>query len=261
MNIAFLHSLQGEWLKKRRSHAAWLVAVGAFFTSTVVVVARLVRHRALEPLYAREDFWTQLWHSSWESMAIFFLPMGAVLAVSLITQLEYRNNAWKQVRTLPLGDATLFFSKLTVILLMMAQFLLLFSLGIWLSVLIPWILVPGVPYPTAPLPYMDFLRDDLGYFLDCLPIVALQYLISLRFKSFLVPIGTGFVLWVGSLAALSWHYGALIPYSYCMLDYLKDDASGKSAVPLVDIHAAAGAYCLLFIALGYWVFTTRKEKG
>ena len=41
---------------------------------------------------------------------------------------------------------------------------------------------------------MLFLKEDALYFIDCLPIVALQYLISLRFKNFLVPVGAGAAL-------------------------------------------------------------------
>ena len=31
-----------------------------------------------------------------------FLPLGAILSTSLITQIEYKNNTWKQLHTLPL---------------------------------------------------------------------------------------------------------------------------------------------------------------
>lgn len=261
MRLAFLHSFQSEWLKRRRSHAYWLVTVGAFFTPTIVTIARLVRHQGLAAAYAADSFWLTLWHNSWESMAIFFLPMAAILTTSLITQIEHRNNAWKQLHTLPLNAATLFFSKLLVVVLMLGQFLLLFDLGIWLSAVIPWALLPGVPYPSAPIPYREFLQQTGWYFLDCLPIVAFQYLISLRFRSFLLPIGVGFMTWVAALAALPWRYAAAIPYTYCMLDYLKDDASKKAAVPPFDIHAAALVYGLVFVIAGFLLFAAKRDKS
>ena len=66
------------------------------------------------------------------------------------------------------------------------------------------------------------MREDLLYLVDCLPIVAAQYLISLRYKNFLVPVGIGFLSWVGALAALPWKHAYGIPYTYCILNYLKD---------------------------------------
>jgi lantibiotic transport system permease protein len=261
MSAVFVHAFQGEWLKKKRSLAWWLVIVGGFFTPAVVIVARLVRHASLPEIYASDAFWTQLWTNSWESMALFFLPMGAILATSLIAQIEYRNNAWKQVHALPLNLATIYFSKFAVVLVMMVQFFILFNLGVYLSAVVPYLLIGGVGYPKAPLPYAFFLRENLLYFVDCLPIVALQYLLSLRFKNFLVAIGFGFMTWVAALASLSWKYGFVIPYTYGMLNYLKDNPGGKAVIPDVDIHSLAIGYFVLFTVLGFLLFVTKAEKG
>ena len=261
MNLAFAHSLHGEWLKQRRSLALWMVVIGAFFTPAIIVVARLLQHARLPALYASAGFWESLWRSSWESAAIFFLPMGAILATSLVTQIEFRNNAWKQVHALPLGTATIYFSKLAILVLMLALWFVLFNLGIYLSAVLPWLLVPGVPYPASPLPLGAFLREDLAYVIDCLPIVALQYLVSLRFANFLVPVGAGFMLWVGTLGAISWRWGFLSPYGYTILQYLQGEPVTRAAVPAIDIHVMAIAYFVLFTALGYLLFATRRRKG
>jgi lantibiotic transport system permease protein len=266
MNIALLDrsfacSLHSEWLKQRRSLAAWMVLIGAFFTPSIIVIARLLQREALPKLYASADFWPVLWRSAWESAAIFFLPMGAVLATSLIVQIEYRNNAWKQLHALPLGLATIYFSKLAIIVLMLVQFLALFNLGIWLSAALPAWLLPDVAMPAAPIPFADFLYDDLRFFLACMPIVALQYLLSLRFGNFMVPVGIGFMLWVGSLAALSSRWSALSPYAYTMLEYLEDEPSGKLPPPMFDTQWLAIGYSAMFIAMGYALFALRRQKG
>lgn len=261
MTLNFLHSFQSEWLKQKRSLAAWLVIVGAFFTPMIIITARLIHHRQLAVLYAQDDFWMKLWHSSWESMAIFLLPMGVILATSLITQLEYKNNTWKQLHTMPVGFTSIFFSKLLVIIVMVLQFFILFNAGIYLSALIPYLLVSGVPYPEAAIPYQAILREDLFFFIDCLPIIALQYLISLQFKNFLVPVGIGFGLWVASLSALSWKFGYIIPYTYGIYNFLKGQAGGRAATPGVDIHVMAAGYFFVISILSYILYITKKEKG
>lgn len=261
MATAFLHSFQSEWLKKKRSLASWVVIVGGFFTPVIIIIARLVGHDQLPALYAKADFWTSLWQSSWESMAIFLLPLGVVLSTSLITQIEYKNNTWKQLHTVPLNFSTVFFTKLLVIIVMMLQFFVLFNIGIYLSAVIPYLLVSGVAYPAADFPYKYFLQENALYFIDCLPILALQYLISLKYKNFLVPVGVGFVLWVGALAALSWRYGYCVPYTYCMYNHLKTATAGKAAIPAFNIHYMATGYFVLFTAISYLLYITKKEKG
>ena len=261
MNTSFIHSFQSEWLKKRRSLASWIVITGGFFTPLIIIIARLVQHNKLIPVYSDDHFWPLLWKNAWESMAIFLLPLGVILSTSLITQIEYKNNTWKQLHTMPLSLTTIFLAKLSVILLMMLQFFILFNIGIYLSAVIPYLLVSGVPYPKTPIPAGLFLKENILFFIDCLPIIALQYLISLRFKNFIVPVGAGFMLWVGALASLSWKFGYIIPYTYCAFNYLKDSTGGKLRIPTVNIHYMAIGYFVVFTVAGYILYITKTEKG
>src|SRR5688500_11790220 len=247
----FLHTFQSEWLKTKRSLAFWMVVIGGFFTPSIVIVARLINYDKLPALYSAEDFWNLLWKNSWESMAIFFLPLGAILSTSLITQIEYKNNTWKQLHTLPLSYTTIFFAKLAVVVVLMLQFFVLFNIGIYLAAVVPYLLVSGTPYPPQPLPYLHFASENLLYFVDTLPIVALQYLIALRFKNFLVPVGLGFVFWVGALAALTWKFGYVVPYTYPMYNYLKAGVQTKAILPDVNIHLFAIGYFIVITAVSY----------
>lgn len=257
----FIDALYSEWLKQRRSLAAWMVICGACFTPSIILLVRLYQSTSLPALYARADFWTKLWYSAWESAAILLLPLGAVLATSLIVQIEYRNNGWKQVRTLPLSTPTIFFAKLAIVLSMLAQFLILFMIAIWLSAAIPAWIVPGLSMPLAPLPLSDWAQDLVVYFVACLPIVALQYALSLQLRNFIAPLGVGLLLWVGSLAALSSRFGVLSPYAHTMLAYLQDQPNPKMPVPILDSQAMALAYAAIFIVVGYLLFALRKQKG
>lgn len=261
MTIPFVHSFQSEWLKTKRSLSLWIVIIGGFFTPAIVTVARLIQYKTLAHIYSSDDFWKLLWQSSWESMAIFLLPLGVILTTSLITQIEYKNNTWKQLHTLPLTLTTIFISKLAVIIVMMLGFFVLFNIGIYLSALVPYLIIRGVPYPKTPIPYKSFLAQDLYYFIDCLPIVALQYLISLMYKNFLVPVGAGFIFWVGALAALRWKYGFIIPYTYCMFTYLRGGVENKAVIPTVNIHLLACAYFVGITFVSYALYISKKEKG
>lgn len=253
----FIPSFQSEWLKRKRSLASWLVICGAFFTPAIIIVAKMVRYSALQTAGLSPRYWESLWKSSWESMAIFLLPLGTILASSLITQLEYKNNSWKLLHTTPQSYPVIFLAKLAVILVMMIQFLVLFNIGVYLSGVLPGLLF-GAPYPVEPIPYSYFLREDGRYLVACLPIIALQYLISLRFKNFLVPVGSGLALWILSVAVLSWKYGYFIPYTYCSFNYLKDQAKFSQPAPLLPL---AIGYFILFTVSAYILYLHQKEKG
>jgi len=257
----YIRCFQSEWLKKKRSLGSWLIVVGALFTPTIIVVARLLHRSKLPALYTASDFWTTYWRNSWESIAIFFLPMAAILVTSLIVQIEYRNNAWKQVNTLPLSLTTIYFSKLAVVLVLMAEFFLLFDVAVYVSAILPATLLGSVPYPSAHLPLGEFVADTGRYWLASLPIVVAQYVLSLRFKNFLVPVGVGFMTWVGALAALSWKDGYILPYIYTMLDYLRDDPKTRITLPTSQINAWAISYALCFTLAGYLLFVNKQQKG
>lgn len=247
----FFHVFHSEWLKRKRSYASALVLGGSLFTPAIVILVRLLHRKGLPALYAADAFWPALWKSCWESMAVFFLPLGAILAVSLIAQIEFKSNGWKQVHTLPVSAAAIFTAKLAVILVMMVQFLLLFNAGIYAAGMLPAALLAGVPYPKGTFLSLPLLRENALYFLDALPIVAAQYLMALRSHNFLVPIGIGFMAWVAALAAVASKAATWWPYSYTSIHYLR---GGESH------WLAAGFFVALTIA-GYVLFATRAEKG
>jgi hypothetical protein len=256
----FFDALQSEWLKQRRSLSAWLVLVGGFFVPAMMLAARLWNHEDLPALHESAHYWTALWKKAWEFSAMFLLPMGTIFATSLIAQIEHRNNAWKQVHALPLSVPTIFFAKLAIILGMLLQYLLLFLAGLALVAVLP-ALLPGVGLPRAAIPFDVFLRDSLMFLAGCLPIVALQYLLSLRFRNFMVPIGAGFVLWLASLMTLPWKWGWLLPYRYTIYHYVAGLADAPLPVPKVGTAWMALGWCAVFLVAGYALFATAKQKG
>jgi hypothetical protein len=261
MTATFVDAFRCEWLKRKRSFASAMVVGGSLFTPAIIIAARLIYRRGLPVLYAASSFWPAHWRSCWESMAIFFLPLGAILATSLVAQIELKSNAWKQVHTLPIRSITVFLSKLAVIVVMLAQFLALFVLGIYASAMLPPLLLRGVPSPAGAFAALPWLSETALYFVDCLPIVAAQYLMSLRSSNVLVPIGVGFMAWVGALAALSSKLALWLPYAYTIIHYVKDKPKGAAFAAHPELHWLAAGWFLALTIAGYALFVTQREKG
>lgn len=256
----FIHSFQSEWLKKRRSLASWLVFVGAFFTPTIILLVRLKNYKALPKINTAEEFWTKLWFTTWESMTILLLPMGIILAVALITQIEYKNNSWKQLHATPQNYSTIFFAKFAVVLVMIFEVFVLFNLGFFLAVYIPSIIFSDVPFPTAPIPYQLMLETNAKFFIECLPILALQYLLSLHFKNFLVPIGVGFIVWALGIGMVTWQHSYIFPYLPATIDFLISSNSLKREIP-INLQLLSAIYFVIITVASYLLYINKKEKG
>ncbi|HEX7151586.1 MAG TPA: ABC transporter permease [Thermoanaerobaculia bacterium] len=261
MTATFVDVFHSEWLKRKRSFASSMVLVGSLFTPAIVATVRLIHWETLPTLYAAASFWPSMWRACWESMAVFFLPLGAILATSLITQLEFKSNAWKQVHALPVSTASIFLSKLAVILVMLVQFLVLFNLGIYAAAMLPSLLVPGVPAPSGSFFALPLLRENAAYFIACLPIVGAQYLLALRASNALVPIGIGFMAWVGALAAVSSKFAVWWPYGYTIVHYLRGTPKGAHFAAYAQLPWLAAGSFVLLTAISYGMFVTRKERG
>lgn len=254
----YFHSVQSEWLKRKRSATAWLTVAGAFFIPAIILAQRLIQYESLQVINSSPNVWEVLYTQCWQYMAIFLLPMGIILASSLIAQLEYKNNGWKQLHTTPQSFTVIFFAKLTVILLMLLQFFILFNIGIYLTGVIPALLFSNVSFPQQAFPLLGFLKGNAKFFISCLPILGLQYLLSIHVKNFIVPIGIGFALLIASIIALSWQYGYLIPYTYCPSQFLK--TNNKMDTSIVT-HIWALAYFSFFTAVNYLLYLAQKSKG
>jgi len=258
--LNFIHCFQSEWLKKKRSLASWLIIIGGFFVPTALLIAHILYPARYIKATTSGHFWISVWNNSWNTMAIFMIPLGVVLLGSLLTQIEYKNNTWKQLHTAPQKLTTIFFAKLAMIIVMMLQFFILFNLGIYLSGVIPGLLINGASYPQEPIPYFTFLKQDIKYFVDCLPIIAGQFLLGLQFRNFLVSIAGGIGVWLAAVIALinSWKYSYVIPYIYSSLNFFRTVGQYKDTA---HIHYWALFYFVVFMVAGYLLYITKKEKG
>jgi len=251
--MTFVYSFSSEWLKKKRTAASLLTVIGSILIPLIVLIARF-DGGGLAAANSQPHIWENLYNRNWQLMGLLLLPMGVVLATSLITQLEFRNNTWKQLCTTPQSLTTIFLAKLAVILVMLIEFFLLFTFGIWLTGALP-ALVDGVPYPGEPFPARGFLNGSLKFFLDILPVVALQYALSLLFRNFLIPLGAGLALYAASMIAVHWRHGYWIPYTYSAYNFM------GQAPEKLHTHWWAAGYTVFFLGLAYILYLTRKEKG
>ncbi len=254
--MKFIHSIQSEWLKTRRSAASWLCLAGGCFLPLLFLAGFLLKHSDLNSI-SGGNAWLILASQLWHFMGILFLPVGIVLAASLLLQIEHRNNAWKQLMTMPQSDASTFSAKLLILLFMTLKFFIFFNLAMLVAGILPTLLFSH-RMPDASFPVNEILRLNLKFFVAALPMLLLQFLLSLLFRNFLVSVGIGLLMIITALVLVeTGTYAWLNPYCFCPILILLPH---KTIAP-VSIYWISAFYSGIFIGLAYLLFRFRKVRG
>jgi hypothetical protein len=259
--MAFLNALLSERIKLRRSLLGWLILCGGLFIPAIMFAVRMRRLQQLPALHQAGVYWQRHWTESWESISIMILPLMVVLITTLILQVEYRNNTWKQVHAAPQSWAVVFFAKLAVVLTALLQLFLVVNAGLYMAGALPSLFVRDTGPLSSAIPFAFLWKLNARCFIGCMPIVALEFLLALRFRNFLVPVGVGAAGWILSLVLINTPWNYLVPYNYTGIDYLiatghRTGNNLPASLPVLSLVAFAA-----FTAVGCALYATRKDKG
>ena len=254
--MELIHALQAEWIKTKRTAASWLCLIGGTFIPFILLVGFIKDHESIND-YKLTNIWEKYFFDSWRFMSLALLPAGVILASSLVTQIEYKNNTTKQLHTTPQKPGVIFFSKLIVIMIMTAELFLLFNIASLATAIIPSLLFQH-RLPIQPFPFLFYLKWNLWIYVTCLPIIALQFFLALQFKNFIVPVGVGILILVGTLILIkTWQYAWLSPYSYTPLLAIGD----KSTLDKINIPLLSLGYFSAALLINYLLYISNKEKS
>ena len=249
--MIFLYSLQSEWQKTKGSAAAWLCIVGGFFIPAIHLL-NFIRNKTTINAGAH-NIWEPMFRRVWMDMSYLFLPAGVVLASSLIAQMEYRNNSWKQLHTTPQRFTTIYWAKFGAIILMTLKFFLFFNIGMLLLGVVPCLLFDH-QLPREPVPVWFFLKGNANFFIALLPLIAIQYVLSIHLKNFLVPIGLGLAAVFGTMLVFQWKYIHFIPFSYSI-------TYAATFVMTATHYWLAVSYFVVVMVLGFILYINKSIKG
>ncbi len=213
--MSLIVSIQSELLKTRRSASFWISILGAGFIPLIFLLSFYFKpDGAIKNLSAEP--WQKYFGMGWQVLNSFIFPMYVILICTLIPQIEYRNNAWKQVFSSPQSFGTIYFSKFFTIHLMIFFFYLMFNVFMITAAIIINLINSKFPFLNHSIDWPELLKMNLKTYISILGISAIQYCISLRFKNFIVPIGIGLAFLVGAIVALNfnWEHIDKMPYAY-----------------------------------------------
>jgi hypothetical protein len=209
----FSSLVAAEYLKTRKTWAFWLSIFGGMIIPLIVFL--VVRsHPEIVQNRMNSMPWYMFLKFNWQSVATFLLPLYVVLSTSLIVQIEHRANAFKKILTLPHPRGSFYLAKLVVILYYVIITHIIFVFSIVVFGLLLGSIHPDTMFLEKAIPWEMMLRQITKSFIASLGIVAIQYLLSIRFKNFIKPIGLGFATTLaGSIMLLGWEYVDYWPWS------------------------------------------------
>jgi lantibiotic transport system permease protein len=257
--MSFIASTQAELLKTKRTASFWLSIAGAAFIPAIFLISFFTDAGAVKN-FAKEP-WSKYIFMGWQILCVFLLPMYIILVSTLITQIEFKNNTWKQVFASPQSLGNIFFSKFLTIHITIAFCFLLFDTFMLLAAVIANLFKPDFAFLHSSLDWQLLLKINMKVYISILAMSAIQYWLSLRFKNFIAPVGIGLAMVIGSIVALNlnWKHIYKLPYSFPILTL---DGMKKTGRPLLENHElnSIGIF-LFFILVGFLDMKTRKEKG
>lgn len=257
---SLLHSIKSDVIKTKRSSAFWLSLIGAAFIPVIFFLMYTLKPEPfLKDLGTENGPWYVHFNRGWQSLSAFLLPMFVILTSSLIMQIEYKNNTWKQVFASPQPLANVFFSKMISIHGMILFCIFLFNFCMVVSAVLVNLFNSKFTFLSHPFPFIAVLKMSLKTYISILAILAIQYWLSLRLKNFVPAIGIGLGLLITCLILMQWEHIDKLPYAYPMLTFLKGKPEGNEFLLRHEYYSMA--YFVVLTGLALWDLNRRKERG
>ncbi len=187
---------------------------------------------------------------------LFYPILAASIAFSL-SNIEHRNNGFKQIFTFPINKFYIYFSKVVLLLfwtfcsLLLAYSLLVIS-GNILSHLFP--MAGFQNYNINELIVTFFLRT----FLTLISVISIHFFLSIYWDNFIISVGLACFMVIFGLIINAWEYSFLIPYcnlTKAMAHFFNGGTEIFSKEILLSV-----AYSIVFFAGGYFIMIKKSIK-
>jgi len=202
--------------------------------------------------YLNQDILTKEWYSLWTQVGLFygdfFYPVTIGICAACLCRMEYTNKNWSKIFSVPLKYTDVIISKLIVLAIITfiihcLLFLLYFISGKFIG-------FTGA-FPSEALGW--FIR---GYIVS-VSIGTIQLFLSIKYKSFAVPIGVGFVLCFIGLFLYVNNLGMYFPHSLLIIGLGAIKRDSLSLVNNILFIVSNIFFIIVFLKL--CIFAIKKE--
>lgn len=260
--MSLLISTKAELIKSKRSASFWLSLIGSAVIPGIFFLMYTIEPKNADRYQVKP--WEIHFTQGWQAFAAFLLPMFVILICSLIPQIEFKNNTWKQTFASPQSVGNIFFAKYLSIVIMILFLFLMFNVFMIVSGIVPNLFNDKYVFLKNPIDWGGLLKLNFKTFVALLGIISIQYWIGLRFKNFIVPIGIGLGLLVMSLVVIGWKHADKVPYAFPLKTFIDGMTKNRTELtgPLLKNHELNSiGYFIFFTLLAFLDMRYRKERG
>lgn len=212
----YLSSTKNELIKLKRTFSFWLTIFSAMLFPLLFFIIYFVEHTALTP-DAGINPWEKFMTTQIQNSIPLFIPMFIVLITSLIMQIEHNSLGIKHLFALPIPKWSVYFGKLSVVILAIISTYIYYYIAILLTGLLLGLIFPELAFTSFQPEHVRFLKLLAASFVASLGIIGIQFWLSFRFKNFIIPLGFGmFLAIIGIIVAKSTE-SVYFPYSFSVL--------------------------------------------
>ena len=211
--MAALASLRSEILKIKRTASLYFTIVGA----AIVPLLYLINVLSGDIDSTKTDPFNAMFKLGAQMNGLVFFPLYVVLICTLLPQIEYKNNTWKQLFASPQSKQRIFVAKFLTIQLLLILFLITNLMFMFLAAVIGHFAMPELDLLNQPLSVQTIIVNAANTYVCVFAICVVQFWLGLRSRNFLIPIAVGLVLWfVGIMMVLEYKsvFAKYYPYSY-----------------------------------------------
>ena len=253
MNIGI--SLRSEILKSKRTASFYFTLIGAAVVPFVFLLN--VLGDGLDS--TRKDPLNMIFKLLADMNGLAFFPWFIILICTLLPQVEYRNNTWKQVFTSPQSKVNVLTAKFVTIHLLMFLFLVSTHLFMFLAIALANVIDPTLRLFNNPLNGWTVLVNAVNSYITMLALCAIHFWLGIRFKNFIVPIAIGLACWLmGTVLVLEYHSNLAnyFPYSFQVFSFSPDYKPRLNQVEWTSL-----GYAVLFLIVGFVDFKRRRMNS
>lgn len=258
--MSYAISLRTEILKTKRSAAFWVCFLGSGFIPAIFTLMYSLRPKVFVPRFKVQPWESHFIHG-WQAFSAFLLPMFVILVCSMIVQIEYKNNTWKQVFASPQSVGNIFFSKYSTILLMILFLFVMFNIFMFGGAILANLIHKEYSFLSNSMQFDLLLKMNIKTFVSLLGIISFQYWLSLRIKNFIVPIAIGLALLITAMIIQQWEHIYKVPYAYPFLTFISISGGGLKGKLFQNHELNSIGYFATFSLLAFLDMRYRKERG
>ncbi|MBK7871227.1 MAG: ABC transporter permease [Saprospiraceae bacterium] len=221
MNTAisyFSRSIVAETFKLKRTPLLWIALIGGIFVSGFVFLIYVFSVENLGNV--KGNPWNLYFRFGFTMISLLFAMPYIVLVTSSITYFEHNSNTWKFLYTLPLQKGNFYFSKLFVVISLIAVTYIVYFISLFITGYLLDFIRPVYGFQKTAPDFVWFI-STLGHsYLSLLGITSLHYWMSIRWKNFILPMSIGllgFIIAVFILLAKKYDMAIYFPYAYAGL--------------------------------------------